>query len=563
MIQLTNILPKPKAAKLQNVIHQEGMSRSNEKALINLYKDLVPGDITGTIDIPKIGTGFLCFMQSIGEKNFLQVLKHYGYGVRNPKKCPNIEEYLGGMRTIKNACFYLNGFEELVKKMADLVEGAPEDMDDITKAKVLRMWLNVFSGGHFFKEEFFFNEKMEFPVLNGSIFYDLNKIGMNPEQLLLLFQYAESERGKGVITEGKIRYSGIMFQLNRLEKKTRKEVLKVAELTEEDGKIRSVNECMPNLTFQNVRSLKEKIFEEIPYVSNDVFVYEKFYKSIPFTDAFCILWATNVRNVTKAKTTKRTMLVVKNGKILSKNIEYYKPVDEEENFVFSGQFEAKLYYELFEFMANEGLTLKGRGINVENGVETEHDFSVRAYMSALKYCLERKLINSKAKLEETAMEVERLTMNEELEGMLQDYWFGKIPASEVAKVAEKVKIPECLKEASEEVMKFVEETFNKELKDFAEGKTTEEEFKQKVGFKEEFSGMLNIEEVDGKALEKFLAEFKKIPDRNKSVKKMREAKFFVLYYCFLVENEIKCGAKNKTLKKNKAFKPEILKKIVA
>ena len=113
----------------QRIIHMEAMARSNEKALVEFYHELVPGDNSGTINIPKIVSGFDCYMESIGERNFLQVLKHFGYGVKNSKKCPNINELMGGIRTVKNAMYYLDSFEELVKDMASMVEGAPKGMD--------------------------------------------------------------------------------------------------------------------------------------------------------------------------------------------------------------------------------------------------------------------------------------------------------------------------------------------------------------------------------------------------------------------------------------------------
>ena len=548
----------------QRIIHMEAMVRSNEKALVEFYHELVPGDNSGTINIPKIVSGFDCYMESIGERNFLQVLKHFGYGVKNSKKCPNINELMGGIRTVKNAMYYLDSFEELVKDMASMVEGAPKGMDELTKMKVFRMYLNIFSGAQFFKEEFFNMPGTAYPVMNTSIFSDLNKIGMNPEQILLLFKYAQTEKGKNVIPlDGKVRYSGIMYQLNRLDKKTRKEVLQVCELEEKDGAICSVNKCIPNLTFQNVRSLKCRIFPKLPYTCFDTFVYEHYYKDIRFTDAFNIMWAGDVRTVKNCPVEKREMNYSENGsKLTQKMLEYYRPFDDSQ-FAFGGQWEADMYLELFEYMASEDIMLKGQGINLETGMETQHDFSVRMYWGALNYLLERGKLNHKSDIEKTAKEVESLVLNPSYEKALKLYASGNMSTEEMAEIVETVKLPEFLSKASPEVLEFVKTTFQKELDDFSDGKLDEEEFKKAIGFKNEFTYMLNIDTVDGQAIEGVLSDFKKIPDRTKSAKEMRKAKFAVLFYCFLVERGIKCGANHKPLKRNKAFKIEILKKIVA
>ena len=309
--------------------------------------------------------------------------------------------------------------------------------------------------------------------------------------------------------------------------------------------------------------MKCRIFPKLPYTCFDTFVYEHYYKDIQFSDAFNIMWAGAVRTVENCPVEKREMNYSENGSKLSqKMLEYYRPFDDSQ-FAFSGQWEADMYLELFEYMASEDIMLKGQGINLETGMETQHDFSVRMYRGAMNYLLERGKLNNKSDIGKTINEVERLALNPSYEKALKLYASGNMSTEEMAEIVETVKIPEFLSKASPEVLEFVKTTFQKELDDFSDGKLDEEEFKKAIGFKNEFTYMLNIDTVDGQAIEGGLSDFKKIPDRTKSAKEMRKAKFAVLFYCFLVERGIKCGANHKPLKRNKAFKIEILKKIVA
>ena len=99
------------------------------------------------------------------------------------------------------------------------------------------------------------------------------------------------------------------------------------------------------------------------------------------------------------------------------------------------------------------------------------------------------------------------------------------------------------------------------LKKFAAGKITEETFKKRVGFEEEFAEMyFNLKKVEIDQIENLLQELKKSLAKSDRMKKHA---LLIRLYCYLVDEKVKCGPKNKVPKGNKGLKTSNLKSLIA
>ena len=149
----------------RKVIPYDKLNKAESMAIKRLFEALVPHDKTVPIDERLIWEeGLPAFEQFLGGQRFKKLKRYFGIGY-NPL-CKNLADekevrtMLSELRTIENARFYLHGFKDLIDRFADRLEGAPEGMDNITKAKVLRMFLVVFCSYYYFIEEFDFKPVM-------------------------------------------------------------------------------------------------------------------------------------------------------------------------------------------------------------------------------------------------------------------------------------------------------------------------------------------------------------------------------------------------------------------
>lgn len=100
------------------------------------------------------------------------------------------------------------------------------------------------------------------------------------------------------------------------------------------------------------------------------------------------------------------------------------------------------------------------------------------------------------------------------------------------------------------------------LEKFHAGEISKSALKKAIGFAEDFGEMffalsaINVDELENKLLEV----------KRSSVGKKKlggSIKGIVKLYCYVVEEQIPCGSKNKVPKRNKALKPAILRELIA
>lgn len=95
------------------------------------------------------------------------------------------------------------------------------------------------------------------------------------------------------------------------------------------------------------------------------------------------------------------------------------------------------------------------------------------------------------------------------------------------------------------------------IKSFAKGEIDESDLKEKIGFEESFAEMyFDISKVDIAAIENQLQSLKR---SIASKEEMKRWALLISLYCYLIEEQVPCGPKNKVPKRNKGLKPENLR----
>ena len=106
---------KPKAPARQ-IIHTDKLSKVDEERVLKLYDALVSSEGTQPGDLEMIVTeAFPKFEETIGEKEFAKVKKHFGIGEKSAAKKPDVKinVLLEQLKTIENAQYYISGYKDL------------------------------------------------------------------------------------------------------------------------------------------------------------------------------------------------------------------------------------------------------------------------------------------------------------------------------------------------------------------------------------------------------------------------------------------------------------------
>lgn len=201
--------------------------------------------------------------ETIGKNDFTKVKKAFGIGYKAPHKSVGkpgeINLLLARLRTIENSMYYIRGNNKIIEAFAEKLLGAPEGMDEITRAKLVIVYYRIFFSNEQFVEDFL---NIQNP-LNGEWKIDYSEFQalknnpkvIGPEEIAIL------NRNKVAYVEKGVFYDAILFEIAKLGKSEQKEVLEFAELEYDRDKemFRSVNKCMLSPTFGKIRALKKKI----------------------------------------------------------------------------------------------------------------------------------------------------------------------------------------------------------------------------------------------------------------------------------------------------------------
>ena len=594
------------ATSERKIKHWEKLSKSEEERVIKLYNALVPGDDKRTIDIQMIVTeAFPKFEETIGEEEFAKVKRFFGIVCKSKQRSAGdaeIRSLISKLRTIENAQYYITGYKELIKKMADKLLNVPEGMTDLVKAKLLRMFFVVFNNNEFFLEDYYLrtlpNGKKILMFSGEQKALDNNKMIFGPEELFTIFEMNVKDSNGYFYDMLVIHFKRMYleYQTSRNKYKSElEELLKFAELKYDANTemFTSVNKNMLGATFSKIRNLKKRIFEVRGVSTLECFCNKKYLEeNVDITDLYIIYKTFCTCSLEKApRTKKRTYRTLSGSRYVDK-IQYdYEIFD---NFSVADDAEVERYVALFEYFSTYDIIVKtssdGNGgilseveyynagalsaaINygmrvgyLDANTKVIRDFAVAKKMLALEGAEEKFL---KFKRGEVPVEDMRalLGIDEEFENnvlQIEKCDIVEEPVNSLVQTVIKLALNNGVKSEEDININLIENVFihgNEEyIERFSNGQINENELKKKIGFEEEFSeAYFDSSKIDINVVEAKLQDIK----RHGKKELIRKSKLLISLYCYVVKNGIACGPKNKPAKRNKGLKPEILESLIA
>lgn len=607
-----NLLANFQAANVSNntykttrkIICSTSISKQDKEGIISLYEALVPRKELKLMDLRAIHQvfsefenidvdmilkeAFPKFEETIGEENFAKVKKYFGIGGCKPNKnmkSKEIEDLISRLRTIENAQYYICGYKDLIIKVANLLDENEEEYSNLIKAKLVRLYAALYLGYYYFTEDFacFGSDKkirVDYAKLQNN-----NKMGFYPEELFVLYMSKFSETpNKNIL------YEMILFELSHIkDKKILKEVLEFSELDIENGKFVSLNKANPYQNFGKIRGLKMKLHYEVGYFPIEIFGMKEHAEELDLASLFTIYKILRTNELKELKEIEIPCVKFEGSRIYKSTYLCYEVT--EKNFI-GGEIERERCIRAFELFAGKSLTLYLRqSLKTRKELKRPKKYNMGQFLSAIKFVNEAKLVE--ATTIERDFEIADKLLKMDKEGTLTRYGFGEISIQEVksklgideafefeffglkpkidhkeviAKFALKNGYVESESEIIEENnQKLIENLViygNEEfIEQYNSGEIDEKNFKEQIGFNEDFSEMFfNLSKVDVTLIEEKLLEVK----RSTIGKKKFDSKFklIILLYCYIMDGQIACGPKNRVPKRNKALKTSILKTLV-
>lgn len=573
--------PNKKVQKAERpIICREDISKDDRDAIIKLYDALVIDDRSKTVNITMIvEEAFPVFEEILGSANFKKLKKYFGIGCK-PSKVGIKEQEISGMldrlRTVENAQYYIDGYKELLEYVAAKLYNAPEQMTMLEKAKFVRMFHTIFVGFYFFAQDFRrtfnFQRNIYYLDVNFQAAIANNPHPFHPEELFTISRILMEN-----FKENDLVFDLVYLELMSLDKKVQKEVLHFAELRlTEDGKLVSVNEAPRYQTFSSVRSIKNKVHPEIGVYPMELFAYKERISDFNFDDLYQLYKYVSIFPLSSFKTFTKKESYLEGAREVLKDRVYYEIKDE---CAISGQAEIDRIIRMVEYLAGIGYELntsEGKCCNmgvympvfnflhkmgyVDITIDPKKEFELAELLIArdttgaiasYKICeidekeLKRRLrINAKFEKEHFGIVTDATPEEIAIDFALDNGY-----------VADEESISHDL--ISKIILPGNEENFKK----FWAMEIDADTLKARIGFEEAFAEMyFDLRKVDVAAIES------KLQDLKRGLAKKGEMKRWTLLinlYCYLVEEQVPCGPKNKAPKRNKGLKPENLKAQIA
>ncbi len=579
---MKNFLPKAPLQALK-VVSYEKISQSDEKAIVKFYEVLVPNGEVNEINIKMIvEEAFPVFEERLGKADFGKVKKYFGIDSagKSMAKSADIMTLVSKLRTIENAQYYIAGYKELLKNIAKRLWGAPEEMTDLEKAKLLRVYMIIFSDYHFFAEDYSvvtYKDLEPVRLVNDSLALENNsRKSFYPEELFFLYEYKISP-----YKEDGILYDAVVHEICKLDKKLRKELLEFAELKLDGGRFISENKASLNQSFSNVRKLKMKINMESGVYPVELFSCKQIFAEWDLGMLYYVYKTLKNIDIKTCQQKERILKVFEGSRIVMKNFPYYHII---EDLDVSGETEKERFIYFFEYLAKENFVFNVKYIGDDELPETRK-MEVGMFFSAIKFACEMGYITESSDISRE-FEIAELLIKKDCGKLLLLYLKGEISGEELKKelgidkeyekeVLQFTK-PETIEEAairfavkngateSEGLKKLVNEflipanesAFGK----FAAGEIDEEALKEQIGFDLEFTEMyFDLTKVNIQLIEARLLTLKHGMAKKNEMRKMS---LVINLYCYIIEGQIPCGPKNKVPKRNKSLKLTNLRALV-
>ena len=566
----------------QVICDEEKISKAVKAGVLRLYKDLAPNDKIKPINVNMIvNEAFPAFERTIGEDDFKKIKKYYGIGC-NPNKSVlrdiEVAALLTRLRTVENAQFYLEDYKKLLVEFAEKLNGAPEGMTMLVKAKLVRLFYTIYVGYYYLAHDF----KYLYNYVNntGKIIVDYqeavknNRKNFYPEDLFLInVRLAYCCPAKGLA------YQAISYELETLAKDRDKkhlfdELMSFAEL-EMVGKDEfiSVNNVRIDRTISKIRKIKHGVHPEIGVYPMETFALEDQMRQATFDSLYKLYKELKAHKMEDFKTYEKKDTFLEESRITEKPRKFYEieesdDPEDEHGFSISGETEKNRFINMIDYMTSQEVVLQASDGRV-------CDMSI--YMPAFKFCEEMGYTNLEMALKDE-FEVAEKIIDLDSTGAIKKFGKGMISVKELGEILGigKKKTPEeiATKFAVDNGYVADESAIDKSLmanvvlagnedafSKFCEELIDEETLKTRIGFEDEFAEMyFDLSKVEITAIEDKLQELKRTLTKANS---MRKHAMLIKLYCYLVEEQIKCGPKNRAPKRNKGLKPSNLKALIA
>lgn len=567
----------------RNVVNEPSLTPERESGYIALYEALVPDNKLLEINLPMIyNEAFEAFENTIGlNEQELEIIKaHFGIsGQKRKVGEARISVLLKKFRTIENAAHYISGYKNLIENIAGKMKGAPYKTPEIVKAKLLIMYFMFFCQSYFFPDEFTVTMSGK-PAINKCAVEKKKNRDIYPEYMFVLYMSLINRHEKRSLV-----YDMIVNELKMLEPKLQSEILSFVELRREGKKFISVNKACSDVSFENARRLK-KLANPVPMVIEADkladFYNIKLFRFQPMYEIYKLLKTRPLESFEKIKLEK---VFVDNHNVVVRTIEAYEII---KDFEVSSQTEANRIIFMFEYASKKGFTMKAKEVPRGNKPAKDFNCVFGSHIAAFEFSRKEGYLTESSSLEEEfkiANEIieradkkiwlgylNQIISHEELKALLQiDKKFEeevlgfKRPETTMETVVRFATEAGYLKEENlpdeEFIKKVIIENNESSIAKFSVGEISEESFKKKIGFEEKFAEMyFDSKKVDMTAIEAKLLELKK----NRAGKaEMRRSALLIKLYCYIVQNNVKCGPKGKAPKGNKSLKPQNLLAMIA
>ena len=564
----------------RRIICKDDISKTDKEGIVKLYDALVNGPKNRDVNVTMIvEEAFPIFEEILGESGFRKIKKYFGIGCK-PSKFTIKEQEISGMleqlRTIENAQYYIEGYKQLLEMAAAKLYGAPEDMTMLEKAKFVRMYHMIFVGYFFFAQDFrrtySFDKKCYYLSVDFQEAFKNNVMPCRPEDFFITSKILIEN-----FPDNTLMYDLVCLEFSAQDKRTQKEILQFAELKiSEDGKFVSVNVAPKYQNYSSIRAIKHRVHPEMGVYPMEFFAYKNKIEEMPFEEIYQIYKILSVVPIENFKIETKKESYMEGSREVLKDRPYYEVC---KDFYVSGQAEINRIIRTMEYLSAQGFVLeKADGKKCDMGI----------YMATFNFLYAMKYIDVTIDVKRE-FEIAEMLIEKDTTGAILAYKEGKVSEEElkarlgidatfekeifgIETVASPIEIAKDFAVDNEyvsdhskiscELLENVvlpgnEEVFVK----FAKGEIDEETLKRKIGFEESFAEMyFDLTKVDMIAIENQLQELKR------SLAKKGEMKRWALLislYCYLVEEQVPCGPKNKVPKRNKGLKPANLKAQIA
>lgn len=382
-------------------------------------------------------------------------------------------------------------------------------------------------------------------------------------------------------------FDHVYSEVTALEKRTLKEVLSFAELELVDNGFVSSNVANINQTYGSIRNIKIKVHQEPGCFPIEIFGIRCMAEKVDLGDLYLIYKVLKTMEMEEFPKEDKPFVKLEGSRIVKSTHTCYEII---KGMFVAGPVEMGRFVNLMELVAAKGLDIELKTDDAGNQLETPKKYNAKKFMSAVMFANEMAYLDAGTAISKD-FEIAEMLIGLDKEDAFERFFSGEINAEELkgilgidadfeyenfgirkqvshSEIAKKFAV-ECgyvgsKSDISEELIDAVFISGNEELiEDYEDGIITREKFEKKIGFTNEFAEMFFVlSKIDVSAIEEKLLETKRTTTTGQK-KIDHHLKMLVVLYCYLVENEIACGPKNRVPKRNKSLKPSNLKNFVA